>query len=54
MRYLIASVFCLMSATNFSFGASKISTFTLENGMEAVVIEDRRAPVVVHMLWRIS
>jgi zinc protease len=51
MRYLIASVFCLMSATNFSFGASKISTFTLENGMEAVVIEDRRAPVVVHMLW---
>jgi zinc protease len=25
--------------------------FTLDNGMEVVVIEDRRAPVVVHMVW---
>ncbi|KRW98032.1 pitrilysin family protein [Paracoccus sp. MKU1] len=28
-----------------------ISHFTLENGLEAVVIEDHRAPVVVQMLW---
>ncbi len=28
-----------------------VTTFTLENGLEAVVIEDHRAPVVVHMLW---
>ncbi len=28
-----------------------ITTFTLDNGMEAVVIEDHRAPVVVHMVW---
>lgn len=28
-----------------------VSTFTLPNGMEAIVIEDRRAPVVVHMVW---
>lgn len=27
------------------------STFALENGMEVVVIEDHRAPVVVHMMW---
>lgn len=51
MRHLIASVFCLVSATSVAFGASKISTFSLDNGMEAVVIEDHRAPVVVHMLW---
>ncbi len=31
--------------------AQEISTFKLENGMEIVVIEDHRAPVVVHMVW---
>ncbi|MBS0126317.1 M16 family metallopeptidase [Thetidibacter halocola] len=29
----------------------QVTTFTLDNGMEAVVIEDHRAPVVVHMVW---
>ena len=28
-----------------------VTTFTLPNGMDAVVIEDHRAPVVVHMVW---
>ncbi|CUH85173.1 M16 family metallopeptidase [Thalassovita mediterranea] len=28
-----------------------VSNFTLDNGLEVVVIEDHRAPVVVHMLW---
>ena len=31
--------------------ADTVNTFTLENGMEVVVIEDHRAPVVVHMVW---
>ncbi len=31
--------------------ADAVSTFTLDNGMEVVVIEDHRAPVVVHMVW---
>ena len=31
--------------------AGEITTFGLENGLEVVVIEDHRAPVVVHMLW---
>ncbi len=29
----------------------EVTTFTLDNGMDVVVIEDHRAPVVVHMLW---
>ena len=51
MRKLLLSVICALSVTSVAQAASKISTFTLENGMEAVVIEDHRAPVVVHMLW---
>lgn len=29
----------------------KVSTFELENGLQGVVIEDNRAPIVTHMLW---
>lgn len=29
----------------------RVSQFTLNNGMQVVVIEDPRAPVVVHMVW---
>lgn len=32
-------------------GADTVSSFKLDNGMEVVVIEDHRAPVVVHMVW---
>ena len=28
-----------------------ISTFTLDNGLQAVVIPDHRSPVVTHMIW---
>lgn len=30
---------------------SKVESFTLANGMTVVVIPDRRAPVVTHMVW---
>lgn len=40
------------SAAEESAGLNdQVSTFTLDNGMEVVVIEDHRAPVVVHMVW---
>ncbi|OCX65800.1 zinc protease [Thioclava sp. SK-1] len=31
--------------------AADVSSFTLDNGLQAVVIEDHRAPVVVQMVW---
>lgn len=30
---------------------TKISSFTLDNGMEVVVIPDHRAPIATHMVW---
>lgn len=29
----------------------EVTTFTLDNGMEVVVVEDHRAPVLQHMVW---
>lgn len=31
--------------------AAEVTEFTLENGMQVVVIEDDRSPAVVHMVW---
>jgi len=50
LRTLILPLF-LGAMTATSALADKVTTFTLENGLEAVVIEDHRAPVVTHMMW---
>ncbi len=31
--------------------AAEVTSFSLDNGMDVVVLEDHRAPVVVHMVW---
>jgi zinc protease len=49
MRLLILVVSLLLPLPVLA--AENITTFTLKNGMEAVVITDRRAPVVTHMVW---
>src|SRR3954462_11242732 len=32
-------------------GGPEVSSFTLDNGLEVVVIPDRRVPVATHMVW---
>jgi len=49
MRRLIATALVMFVA--LPAAAEKVTTFSLDNGMDVVVIEDHRAPVVVHMVW---
>ncbi|MEM9437394.1 MAG: pitrilysin family protein [Pseudomonadota bacterium] len=47
----IAALVSLIVAALPVRAAEQVTNFMLDNGMEVVVIEDRRAPVVVHMVW---
>lgn len=54
MRRLIASALLSIAITlpaGLRAAEDQVSSFTLDNGMDVVVIEDHRAPVVVHMVW---
>lgn len=51
---LTAAVIALPAMANSESAAAltdPVTTFTLENGMQVVVVEDHRAPVVQHMVW---
>ncbi|MEO1491703.1 MAG: pitrilysin family protein [Pseudomonadota bacterium] len=41
----------VFAPVNGAFADDHITSFTLDNGMDVVVIEDHRAPVVTHMVW---
>jgi len=49
MRFLAAAL--ALCTTSVAVQAEEVTTYQLDNGMDIVVIEDHRAPVVVHMLW---
>ena len=49
-RVLGLAAFVLTFAAGPSF-AEKVTTFTLNNGLDVVVLEDHRAPVVVQTVW---
>lgn len=51
MRLLLAGLTILAWGTLPLRAEDQVTNFTLDNGMEVVVIEDHRAPVVVHMVW---
>ncbi len=51
MRRIAGAVLAFILAGTAAVAEQGVTTFTLDNGLEAVVIEDHRAPVVVHMVW---
>lgn len=46
-----AFAFALTTLTSAAYAQARPETFTLANGMQVVVITDRRAPVVTHQVW---
>lgn len=52
LRILTLSTAWLLSSFSGAFaGGAPVTSYTLDNGMDIVVIEDHRAPVVTHMVW---
>ena len=45
------AVFALSQSAPRAAEGPEVAYFTLANGLEVVVIPDRRAPVVTHMVW---
>ena len=50
MALRLILLLCLLVMPRLAM-AERVQDFTLPNGMQVVVVEDRRAPVVVHMVW---
>jgi zinc protease len=49
--FLAVAVLCLLPPPAARAGGLDVSHFKLANGLEVVVIPDRRTPVVTHMIW---
>ncbi len=52
LTFVLASLFAMAFACQVSAApATNVSYFKLANGLEVVVIPDRRTPVITHMVW---
>ena len=51
MRLILAALAISSGLAAPAQATDDVTSFTLENGLELVVIEDHRAPVVTHMIW---
>ena len=51
VRVFVLAAFLLGSAPNAGAVVFSPKTFLLSNGMQVVVVTNRRAPIVAHMVW---
>ncbi len=51
MRFAVVALLTSMAFAPRAASAAEVTSFDLDNGMQVVVVENRRAPVVVHMVW---
>lgn len=51
MRLAAVALLTSLAFVPHTASAAEVTSFELDNGMEVVVVENRRAPVVVHMVW---
>ncbi len=49
--FLVVSLIAMSPGAASAAADSKVSHFTLANGLDVVVVPDHRAPVVTHMIW---
>jgi zinc protease len=49
--FLVVSLIAMPLGAASAAADSKVSHFTLANGLEVVVVPDHRAPVITHMIW---
>lgn len=47
----VVAIFAMIAPVAASAADEPVTTFVLDNGMQVVVVEDHRAPVVQHMVW---
>ncbi|MSU91356.1 insulinase family protein [Rhodobacteraceae bacterium 2CG4] len=51
LAMLLAALLALSPPAARADSASGVTDFTLDNGLQVLVIEDHRAPVLTHMVW---
>ncbi|MEO1536908.1 MAG: pitrilysin family protein [Pseudomonadota bacterium] len=51
MRFAALALMTSLLVAPLAAQSTEVTSFALDNGMEVVVVENRRAPVVVHMVW---
>ena len=51
MTRFLAMLAVILTAAAPAQADEQVTSYMLDNGMEVVVVEDHRAPVVVHMVW---